>query len=196
MGVKYTVGGMDEAVAAFITAHTGMEFGDTPYTTIGQLDALGNIVGGCVIHNFTQRDCHTHVAGVGPRWCTRRFLGECFRHIFLKLGCRRCTGLVAASNQHALDWDLRLGFVYEGTLRKHLANDEDCYVLGMLREECRWLNVGVSSHAKTRLSLTAAPLLGRDADGTSPATHAAAGRDARGRSAASAPAPAGRSGAS
>jgi RimJ/RimL family protein N-acetyltransferase len=170
MGVKYTVGGRDEEVAAFVTQHTGMEFGETPYSGIAQIDALGNIVGGCIIHNFTQRDCHVHVAGLGNRWLTRRFLGEAFRYIFVKLGCRRCTGLVGASNTHALDFDLRLGFVHEGVLRKHLANDEDCHILGMLREECRWINVGVSNRAKTRIPAADARLSGRDAHGT--AAHA------------------------
>jgi RimJ/RimL family protein N-acetyltransferase len=185
MGIKYTVGGMDEEVAAFITRHTGMEFGSTPYTAIGQIDQLGNLVGGCVIHNFTQRDCHVHVAGLGPRWCTRRFLGECFRHIFLRLGCVRCTGLVGATNERALKFDYGLGFKYEGTLRKHLANDEDCHILGMLREECRWLSVGVN-HAKTRRPDVPATVLGRDARAATTGDAALERRNARGRASAGA----------
>lgn len=137
------VGSMDEEVAAFvISKNPGMELGDSPYTAIGNLDEMGNIIGGVVFNNYIRRDVHLHVAGTGRRWITRRFIGEVFRYVFVQLGCRRCTGLVADSNEKALTLDIGLGFVYEGTLRKYLDNDEDCHVLGMLREECRWLKVG------------------------------------------------------
>lgn len=152
MGSKHVVGAMDEAVATWVCAQIpGMDLGDTPYTAIGQLDGLGNIVGGAVFNNYTRRDIHIHVAGISPRWLTRRFLGECFRYVFLGLGCRRCTGLVAASNSRAQRFDEGLGFVYEGTLRGYLADDEDCLIYGMLREECRWLAVGELHGSKRQL---------------------------------------------
>jgi RimJ/RimL family protein N-acetyltransferase len=139
---------MDEAVAAFVCRYNpGMDMGDTPYSAIGNVDELGNLIGGVVLNNFTRRDIHLHVAGVGPRWCTRRFVGEVFRYVFLQLGCRRCTGLVAVSNAAARRFDEHLGFRREGVLRAYLEHDEDCLVYGMLREECRWLNVGVT-HGK------------------------------------------------
>jgi RimJ/RimL family protein N-acetyltransferase len=141
------VGQMDEAVAEFVCSHNpGMDLGETPYTAIGNVDGLGNIIGGIVFNTFTHRDVQTHIAGIGRHWCTRRFLGEAFRYVFLQLGCRRCTALVAESNEASRRFVEKLGFVCEGLLRAYLANDEDCLVYGMLREECRWLNVGVLSN--------------------------------------------------
>src|SRR5271166_3747715 len=73
------VGAMDEQVARFVLKHNpGMELGDSPYTAIGNLDGLGNIIGGVVFNNYTKRDIHLHVAGVTRHWCSRRFLGEVF----------------------------------------------------------------------------------------------------------------------
>jgi RimJ/RimL family protein N-acetyltransferase len=123
-----------------------VDLGEQPFSAIGQMDGAGELVGGVVFHNFTGRDVHVHVAGLGPHWLTRRFLGECFRYVFFQLGCRRCTGLVARSNLAAQRFDLGLGFKYEGVLRAYLPEDEDCYIYGMLREECRWLNAGRRTH--------------------------------------------------
>jgi RimJ/RimL family protein N-acetyltransferase len=152
---------MDEEVARFVLSKNPiMSLDDTPYTAIGQMNTAGVLVGGCVFTNYTQRDIHGHLAGVG-NWLTRRFLGECFRYIFQTLGCVRATGLVAASNIRAQQFDESLGFKYEGTLRKFLPNDEDCYVYGMLREECRWLNVGVMRNDNPRSPTAGAPHVAR-----------------------------------
>jgi RimJ/RimL family protein N-acetyltransferase len=110
---------------------------------------MGNLVGGCVYNMFTQRDVHMHCAGIGKRWLSRRFIGECFRYPFIQLGVRRITGLVVASNISALTLDLHLGFKREGIIRKAAENDEDLIVLGMLREECRWLSVGAFKDGST-----------------------------------------------
>ena len=157
---RHVVSAMDEQVANWVAARVPhLRLGGTPYTAIGQIDGLGNLVGGVVFENFTERDIHLHVAGSGKRWLTRRFLGECFRYVFQNLGCRRCTVAIAASNAASIrfcaglevieddglclrDIGGGLGFRYEGVLRAMLPDDEDLYIFGMLREECRWLSVG------------------------------------------------------
>jgi hypothetical protein len=149
---------MDEQVAEFVLRlNPIMSLDDTPYTAIGQMNMAGVLVGGCVFTNYTKRDIHGHLAGVG-NWLTRRFLGECFRYIFQTLGCVRATGIVAASNIRAQRFDESLGFVYEGTLRQFLPNGEDAYIYGMLREECRWLNVGVMKNDPQRAKAHVAKL--------------------------------------
>ena len=149
--MKFIAAQMDEAVAAWVMARNPlMDLGDIPYTAIGQLDGSGQIIGGTVFTNFTLRDIHLHVAGSGPRWLTRRFLGECFRYVFFQLNCRRCTVMIAASNQRSIDFCEGLGWRYEGILRAYLAEDEDCLIYGMLREECRWLTVGELQHGHSK----------------------------------------------
>lgn len=164
MGRKFVLAAADERVAEFVCKHNaGMSLGDAPYTAIGQTDAMGNIIGGVVYNNFTQVDIHMHVAGLGRRWLTRRFLGEAYRYVFQQLGCGRCTVLVDEANEHSLRFCLGLGYVHEGTLRRYLPNGNDCHVLGMLREECRWLTVGVLSNGlKQPQAATVAPLRQRE----------------------------------
>lgn len=148
---------MDEQVADWVcTQIPELDLTDMPYTAIGQLDGLGNIVGGAVFTTYTHRDIHIHCAGISRRWLSRRFLGEVYRYVFLSLGCRRTTVMIRRSNQASIDFCTGLGYRYEGVLRAYMANDEDCIIMGMLREECRWLTVGVLRH------------------GTKPAQHAAA----------------------
>lgn len=150
MASKKVVGEMDEDVATFVLARNpNMSLDDTPYTAIGQINAAGQICGGTVFTNYTKRDVHASIAGEG-NWLTRRFLGECFRYIFLKLGCERCTVLVADSNTRSQKFVTQLGYVYEGTMRRFLPEGEDCHVFGMLREECRWLKAGLYDTQRQR----------------------------------------------
>ena len=141
---RYILEGEDQLVAEWVCDRTGgrLDLTQSPYSAIGCRDRLGNLVGGVVYNNFTRNDCHMHVGGIG-QWLTRRMIGECFRYPFIQLGCSRVTGTVSSDNEHALDFDFRLGFQHEGTLRHYFADGRDLILLGMLREECRWLTVGV-----------------------------------------------------
>lgn len=88
---------------------------------------------------FSECDCNIHVASDGnPHWLSRPFLAAAFMHPFVQWKLKRVTGLVPAKNTAALRFDLHLGFVKEGYLRKALP-DDDLILLGMLREECRFI---------------------------------------------------------
>jgi RimJ/RimL family protein N-acetyltransferase len=91
---------------------------------------------------FTEFDCHMHIASNGSRrWISRALLREAFAYPFIQCGLRRVTGLVAASNQDAMRFDLHLGFRIEGLCREG-APDGDLFILGMLRRECRFIQQG------------------------------------------------------
>lgn len=90
----------------------------------------------------SEHDIELAVYGEG-NWATRQFLTSVFWYVFNQLGCSRCTAKVAASNLKAFRMDLRLGFQLEGVIRGALG-DQDICLLGMLREECRWLPAGDS----------------------------------------------------
>lgn len=88
---------------------------------------------------FSKCDCNIHIASDGkPHWFRRQFLVASFMHPFAQWDLQRITGLVPAKNTRALKFDLHLGFKQEGYLRKALP-DDDLIVLGMLREECRFI---------------------------------------------------------
>lgn len=75
----------------------------------------------------------------------RKFIKACFRYVFEQLGCRRFVVRVDDSNTQAKEFDLKLGFIHEGTLREAADDGGDVLVLGMLRRECRWLGNRVSN---------------------------------------------------
>lgn len=80
-----------------------------------------------------------HIAAIaGSRWLTKSFLKAAFAYPFNQLKVNRVTGYVPAKNMAARRLDLHLGFKVEGVMRKALA-DDDVIVMGMLREECRFL---------------------------------------------------------
>ena len=84
-------------------------------------------------------DCMMHIASDGSsQWLTRLFLRAAFYVPFVQWGQRRVTGIVRADNAKALAFDKKLGFVQEGILR-HGFKDCDAILLGMLKEECRFI---------------------------------------------------------
>ena len=92
-----------------------------------------------VFDGFSACDCNMHIASDGTgRWLNRDFLLRCFAYPFVQLKLRRVTGLVPSRNERALSFDLNLGFEYEGRCRNALP-DDDIIVLGMLRENCRFI---------------------------------------------------------
>lgn len=94
-----------------------------------------------VFNYFSGCDIAMHIAAVpGKRWMTREFLSACFRYPFIQLGCRRVSGYVPSKLTHVIEFDKHLGFEYEGTLR-HALPDDDLILLGMLRENCRYVEL-------------------------------------------------------
>ena len=88
---------------------------------------------------FSECDCNIHIASDGSgNWLRRAFLIASFMHPFVQWRLRRVTGLVPAKNKDALRFDLHLGFKQEGYLH-HALPDDDIYLLGMLRENCRYI---------------------------------------------------------
>jgi RimJ/RimL family protein N-acetyltransferase len=153
--MRRIIGNQDERVARWVAARMPIfEFGSTPYTAIGLADQTGALLAGVVYQNYTKTDIHMHVAALpGKRWCCRAFIGEGFRYPFEQLGCRRVTGLVPAKNLEAQHFDEHLGFVLEGRVRDILPDGDDLIIYGMLREECRWLEVG-RNHGRKQYSTT------------------------------------------
>lgn len=110
------------------------------YVCLGLEDETGMLVAGIVLESFTGRSANMHVAGVGKNWVNRNLIMTCFLYAFDHLGLKRITGLVPASNAAALAFDLHLGFKLEHTLIDG-AKDGDLHILGMRREDCRYLKL-------------------------------------------------------
>lgn len=130
--------GEDERLLRWAQAGMGgLTFRDDA-TTIG-IERNGEISAVAVFDGFSHCDCNIHVNSDGSkRWLTREFLAHVFAYPFIQCGFRRVTALVPASNSDALRFDLKLGFEIEGYCR-HAMPDDDIIVLGMLRENCRYI---------------------------------------------------------
>ena len=102
----------------------------------------GEVAAGVVYSLFTGNGIMMNVASDGSRrWLTKEFLRAAFAYPFKQLGCTRVSGLVRVDNPAALQFDKHLGFREEGVIRKGDDDGTDLVLLGMLKEECRWLNI-------------------------------------------------------
>lgn len=79
------------------------------------------------------------VASDGTKnWVSRSLLRAAFAYFFDQLGLPRVEARVHSQNEKALRLNEGLGFKREG-VRRLSFGDADGILLGMLREECRWI---------------------------------------------------------
>lgn len=99
----------------------------------------GVLIGGVLINDIREkRDCWLTIYTKSKDWAKRHVLKYVFGVVFGLIGCERCSVFVSESNFKSHDMCLRLGFKDEGMLRKYRDNGENCYVMGMLKSECKW----------------------------------------------------------
>lgn len=102
-------------------------------------DETHEFLGGVVYNHFTPTNCEVHVVAANPRFATRRTIPGFFAYPFVQLGLRRITGIVRTDNHRSIEGARRLGFRVEGLLRDWYAKDQHGILLGMTREECKWV---------------------------------------------------------
>jgi RimJ/RimL family protein N-acetyltransferase len=100
----------------------------------------GELAGGVLYNGYTRASINMHVAAFSPRWGSRDMLWVCFDYPFNQLGCKKVFGQVPSKNEHALEFNLKLGFKIE-TLIPDVFPEDDLLVVSMVREDCRWLNI-------------------------------------------------------
>ena len=102
---------------------------------------LGNkFIGGLIFHDIRpKQDVWWTVYSINKRWCNRRMLKKMFETAFQWLSCRRINILVDVDNKDSLNFVEKLGFKREGLLRSYRDDGKDCYLLGMLKDECKWI---------------------------------------------------------
>lgn len=102
---------------------------------------LGNKLIAGIIFNDHRKDIDVWLTiySIDKRWCTKAVIKYVFGIVFKLMNCRRCNIFISKDNQKSLSLCERLGFKKEGLLRQYRENGTDCYILGMLKSECRWL---------------------------------------------------------
>ena len=97
----------------------------------------GEVIAGLACEFKTPFDVHFSAAVDHPDAITRRLLRGIFQALFSKAS--RITALVEPGNFAAEDMVKRLGFVYEGFLRRGLDGRRDALIYGMLPDDCIYL---------------------------------------------------------
>lgn len=102
----------------------------------------GLLLGGTLLSGYTGKggSISVHIAGFTPTWMTRDLIWVTFDYIFNQLGCAKLFGQVPASNQKALEFDLKMGYKVEHVI-EGVFPDGDLYLVAMRREGCRWLKL-------------------------------------------------------
>tara|TARA_R110002126_G_scaffold290704_5_gene448359 strand:+ start:14868 stop:15347 length:480 start_codon:yes stop_codon:yes gene_type:complete len=85
-------------------------------------------------------DCHMHIASDHTRrWATRATLAVIFGYPFLVRKVRRVTLQFSQNNEKVSITGLKVGFKFEGIKRAGMEDGSDAIVMGMLAQECRWI---------------------------------------------------------
>jgi RimJ/RimL family protein N-acetyltransferase len=138
--MKTVVYGQDQRVAKWVGARVDEpNFGDC--VGIG-LEENGELIAGVVYNIFSGPSICAHIAAMpGKRWMTRDFLWRIHAYPFLQLKCNRITALVRQDNLVSQHFVEHLGFRYEGVMRQACTDGQNMFIYGMLRKECRWLEI-------------------------------------------------------
>lgn len=94
----------------------------------------GEIIGGVLFNCFEGKDVQATVAGKG---FGKDFLMAVGEYIFSQLGYARIT--IKTEQTSVVRLAERLGGQVEGKLRRHFENGNDAWIVGILREEYRFL---------------------------------------------------------
>ena len=102
------------------------------------VDGAGQILGMVLYTNWSSSSVQMHVA-LDSKAAARRLLKAAFSYPFEECGRQVVVALVAENNKRALTLDRHLGFKEMGRIKDGWAPGVDFILLGMRKDECRWL---------------------------------------------------------
>jgi hypothetical protein len=125
----------DEAVA-WAKKTIGIDGMTGDVTSVSLLDDKGDFLAVTVFSAYTGINIDMHIAArPKSHWLSRSYFNAAFELPFLVLEVPRVTGLIRAENLKAQRFVTRLGFQYEGRMRKAFPDGGDLMLYGLLREE-------------------------------------------------------------
>lgn len=98
----------------------------------------GSLLAVVAYYGFSEGNCEFSVATFGSGAFSKQILRDLFTYPFLVLKLRRVTAVSSVKNHRAIEILKRLGFVAEG-IGRNWFSDAHGLILGMVREECKWL---------------------------------------------------------
>ena len=110
-----------------------------PHFTIGFVRG-GCLIGGLIYHDYRPGcDVWWTIYAPDKRWCSKKVLKFMFGLAFEFFGCRRISMITDVDNYACLNLAQKVGFKTEGVLRKYRENGKDAVLMGLLKNECKFL---------------------------------------------------------
>lgn len=113
-----------------------------PYAdkVISRTNDEGDLLGGVIYEGFISNCIFMHQGSFEPTWLSKDMLWTCFHYPFVQLEVGMVCGTIPSSRPELLDFNLRLGFKIEATI-KGAYKDGDLIIMAMRKPECRWLRI-------------------------------------------------------
>jgi RimJ/RimL family protein N-acetyltransferase len=131
--------GADAEVMAWHMVNNGQRGLPDTYSAIG-ITLRDKIIASVVYTRYRWPDIEIGIHSIDSRCCNRRTLKAIFSYPFVQLKCTRVSAVTDPANSAVCHFLRRLGFTDEGRLRKASPQGDDYLLLGMLREECKWVD--------------------------------------------------------
>ena len=125
-----------DAAVAWAKEQIGAEGIGQDCAAVSLVDDQGEFMAVCVFSSYIGTNIDMHLAAKpGAHWLSRSYYNAVMALPFDVLQVPRITGLIRGSNLHTQRFAGRMGFQYEGRMRKIFADGEDLVLYGFLREE-------------------------------------------------------------
>lgn len=121
---------------AWTKARIGAEGIGENCAAVSLVDEHEQFLAVCVFSSYLGTNIDMHLAArPGAHWLSRSYFNAVMALPFEVMQVSRITGLIRGSNRHTQRFASRMGFQYEGRMRKIFADGEDLVLYGFLREE-------------------------------------------------------------
>jgi len=142
----------DDYVSAWLQSKIpGISFNDCKAIGIIKDQKL---IAGVVYHNLRDGQIEASIAVTDKNWANKTILYALFAYPFKQCNCHRILVTVRDNNNKSIKLAKRLGFKHEGKLRQ-MFPPHDAVLLGMLRNDCKWLNIKGNNYGKVKTISTA-----------------------------------------
>ena len=112
------------------------------------------LIAGVVYHNLRDGQIEASIAVTDKNWANKTILYALFAYPFKQCNCHRILVTVRDNNNKSIKLAKILCFKHEGKLRQ-MFPPHDAVLLGLLRSECKWLNIKGNNYGKVKTISTA-----------------------------------------
>lgn len=106
------------------------------YTAFGLLNKDDKLVAGIIFNGFTHPNINMHISA---ERITPGFISTAMHYAFVKLDCKRITGVIDQENKNSCRFAVKLGARLEGVMRDATIRGDLC-IYGLLRANAqKWI---------------------------------------------------------